>query len=47
MADKVTVTMRHPEAKEPIEVMPGQVPEMKGKGWEVKTTPPKKKKEGK
>ncbi|MFQ5510066.1 MAG: hypothetical protein ACE5FN_12150 [Leptospirillia bacterium] len=36
MADKRTLTMNHPKAKDPIEVLPDAVPTMKDKGWLVK-----------
>jgi len=36
MADKRTLTMTHPKAKEPIEVLPDAVPAMKERGWVVK-----------
>ncbi|MBI5135775.1 MAG: hypothetical protein HZA24_00400 [Nitrospirae bacterium] len=40
MADKRTVTMTHPRAGAPIEVLPDAVPAMKEKGWQVKGEKP-------
>ncbi|MDH5528361.1 MAG: hypothetical protein OEY97_13805 [Nitrospirota bacterium] len=40
MADKQTLTMTHPKAKDPIEVLPDAVPAMKDKGWLVKGEKP-------
>ncbi|MFQ5510159.1 MAG: hypothetical protein ACE5FN_12625 [Leptospirillia bacterium] len=40
MADKRTLTMTHPKAKEPIEVLPDAVPAMKARGWLVKGEKP-------
>jgi hypothetical protein len=36
MADKRTVTMTHPKAGAPIEVLPDTVPVMRERGWRAK-----------